>query len=161
MLKRTILASVMLSAASLSLTACGGNADNQAAVEPDGVPGLTASNARLVLAPVTGNPAAVYFDLSYDGDKTVAVSRAAIEGAETAQMHDVTEWSGKMVMGEMGPFVIHKGEKVSFAPGAKHIMAMNVSPELKPGGTTEITLIVAGGDKISFPAEIRAAGEDR
>ena len=40
-------------------------------------------------------------------------------------------------------------------------MAMNVSPDLEPGDTTEVTLTVSGGDKFSFPAEVRAAGEDR
>jgi hypothetical protein len=40
-------------------------------------------------------------------------------------------------------------------------MAMDVSPDLKPGGTTEATVIVSGGGRQSFPVEIRAAGDER
>lgn len=160
-MKNSIFACLVLGAATSMLGACGGETQDQSVVAPAGVPGLSAANARLVLAPVEGNPGAVYFDLSYDGEDNIAVSRASVQGAQNAVMHQMGEWDGKMQMMEMLPFVMKKGEKVSFEPGGKHIMAMDVSPELKPGSTTEITVTVAGGDKISFPAEIRAAGEER
>ena len=58
-----------LAVAVLGLAACGGTAEAPAEAVAGQVPGLTISNARLVLAPVAGNPAAVYFDLAYEGEQ--------------------------------------------------------------------------------------------
>jgi hypothetical protein len=66
-----------------------------------------------------------------------------------------------MEMMEMLPIIMKKGDTVKFEPGAKHIMVMGVSPELQAGGMTEATFVIAGGDKLSFPVKIQAAGEDR
>ena len=76
-------------------------------------------------------------------------------------MHEYSEWEGQMQMMEKGPMGLQPGETYNFEPGGDHIMAMDVSPDLQPGGTAEVTLTVSGGDKYSFPAEIRAAGEER
>lgn len=159
-MKKSFFAGLALGVATLSLTACGSDAPEET-VAPDGVPGLSVTNARLVLPPVAGNPAALYFDLIYNGDRSLALNRVVVEGAESSMMHEMSEWAGKMEMMEMPPLVLTSGEAVAFEPGGKHIMVMGVSPELKAGGTTEATVVVAGGDKVSFPVDIRAAGEDR
>ncbi|MCB2089073.1 MAG: copper chaperone PCu(A)C [Sphingomonadaceae bacterium] len=160
-MRKDILAAAMLGVASLGLAGCGEQASAPEEAAPEGVPGMSVENARMVLAPVAGNPAAVYFDLSYDGETNTTLRRADVAGAESSMMHDYGEWAGKMEMAEMGPLLLQKGDKVSFKPGSKHIMAMKVSPELKPGDTTEVTLTVIGGDKFSFTAEVRAAGDER
>ncbi|MFV0645285.1 MAG: copper chaperone PCu(A)C [Sphingomonadaceae bacterium] len=161
-MKKTLFVSLALGIASLALSACGDTTSQDATAEaPDGVPGLAVTDARMILAPVAGNPAAVYFDLTYSGDKNIALRAADVAGAKSAPMHDYAEWDGKMQMMDMLPVVLKNGDTLSFAPGGKHIMAMDVSPDLKPGDTTEVTLTFAGGDKFSFPAEIRAAGDER
>ncbi|MDZ4307368.1 copper chaperone PCu(A)C [Allopontixanthobacter sp.] len=157
---RSFFAALALTSATFALGACGGDAPQEAAA-PDAVPGLSVANARMVLAAVEGNPAAIYLDLTYEGDKNVALNRVAVDGAESAVMHEMGEWDGGVQMMEMLPIVLKKGDTVKFEPGAKHIMVTGVSPELQAGGSTEATLIIAGGDKISFPVEIRGAGEDR
>lgn len=160
-MKKTFLAGLALGISALSLAACGDTGTEEVAEAPEGIPGMAVENARMVLAPVAGNPAAVYFDLKYDGEQNVALRAADVAGAGSTMMHDYGEWDGKVQMMEMLPLVIQPGETVKFEPGSRHVMAMDVSPELQPGGETEVTLMVAGGDKFSFPAEIRAAGEDR
>lgn len=157
---KSFFAALALGTATMGLGACGGGASEETAV-PDAVPGLSVENARMVLPAVEGNPAAIYLDLAYNGDRNVAVNRVAVDGADSAVMHEMGEWDGKMEMMEMLPIVMKKGDAVKFEPGAKHIMVMGVSPELQAGGTTEATFIVAGGDKLSFPVQIQAAGEDR
>jgi periplasmic copper chaperone A len=122
---------------------------------------MTVSNARMVLAPVEGNPAAVYFDLEYQGDRNVALNRGSVEGAESATFHDYGEYDAQMQMMDMLPLPLNKGDKVSFEPGGKHLMAMGVSPELQPGGTAQVTITVSGGKSETFAAEIRAAGDER
>ena len=160
-MKSSVIAAAFLTVATFGLAACGDSASQQPAAEPEGVPGLTITNARMVLAPVDGNPAAVYFDLAYDGDRNVALNRADVEGASSATLHEYSEWNREMQMSEMQPLVLRKGDTVTFEPGGRHVMAMGVSPELQPGGTTEVTLTVSGGDKTTFEAEIRAPGEER
>ena len=153
------LVALALAGATLSLAACG-ETPTEAPAET-GVPGMKISNARMVLAPVAGNPAAIYFDLEYDGDRNVALNRAEVKGAKSAMFHDYGEYDFKVQMMEMLPVPLSKGTKVVFEPGKKHLMAMDVDPALKPGSTTEATIIVSGGGRHTFPVEIRAAGDER
>lgn len=157
---KPIWAAVLLTS-TLALQACGGGADEAAPTATEGVPGLSVSNGRLVLAPVAGNPAAVYFDVAYEGERGLTIRRADVAGAKSATLHDYGEYDSKVQMMEALPIGIKKGDKLSFEPGKRHVMAFDVSPDLKPGGTTEVTLTVSGGDKLSFPVTVKAAGDER
>ncbi|GGD93940.1 hypothetical protein GCM10011515_12180 [Tsuneonella deserti] len=159
-MKRHLICAALLGA-TLMLTGCGESPEQPATEEAVGIPGMKISNARMVLAPVPGNPAAIYFDLDYEGDRNVALSRAEVKGAKSAMFHDYGDYNGKKQMMEMLPVPLKKGDKIQFAPGGKHLMAMDVSPNLKPGGTTEASIIVSGGKKQAFEVPIRAAGDER
>lgn len=150
-----------VAAAMLGLAACGGEAEAPAEAVAGQVPGMTITNARLVLAPVAGNPAAVYFDLAYEGDQGLTIRKAEVEGAGTTMMHEYGEWDGKMQMMEALPISLTKGKKVEFKPGALHVMAMEPSATWKPGDKVKITLTMSGGTTQVFEAEVRAAGEER
>ena len=158
--KRMRIAHVALIASSLAITACSSEPE-PVPQEPDGVPGMTVTNARMFLAPVSGNPAAIYFDVQYEGERGLSISRASVEGAGSATLHAFGEWEGKMQMAEAMPIAIRKGDEVKFESGGLHVMAFDVSPDLKPGDTTEVTITVSGGDKESFEAEVMAAGDER
>ena len=158
-LKRT--AAALALGATFTLAACGSGGET-AAPAPEGViEGVTIANARMVLAPVQGNPAAVYFDFSYSGDRAFSLGRVSVEGTGSAVMHQFGEYDFKVQMMEALPIPVTNGTKVEFKPGDYHVMAFEVSPDLKPGDTTEVTLTVSGGDKHKFTAEVRAAGEER
>ncbi len=159
-MKRAMMAAALMSA-TMGLAACGESPEQPAVDQTIGIPGMKISNARMVLAPVPGNPAAVYFDLAYDGDRGMALNRAEVKGAKSAMFHDYGEYDFKVQMMEMLPVPLKKGTKIEFKPGGKHLMAMEVSPDLKAGGTTEATVIVSGGARQTFPVEIRAAGDER
>jgi copper(I)-binding protein len=157
---KSLIAAAALVAGTLSLAACSDT--EEAAPEADANPtGLTISNARLMLPPVAGNPAAIYFDLKNEGTRAVAVRRADVADAKSASMHDMMEYDREMTMADMGPMTIQQGETVKFEPGGKHVMVFDLSPEVTAGGTTELTLTVAGGDKVSFPVQVQAAGTER
>jgi periplasmic copper chaperone A len=158
---KTALVAALLSLGTLALGACGETADETAVEAPEGIAGLTVTNARLVLPAVAGNPAAVYFDLAYDGDRAIALNRIDVQGAESAEFHEYGEWAGQRQMQPMMALPLKKGEKYAFEPGGRHGMAMKLSPEVAEGGTVEVTVTVSGGDKQSFPAEVRAAGSER
>ena len=159
-MKAKLFAAAILGA-TFALTACGESPEQPAAPATTGIPGMKISNARMVLAPVKGNPAAIYFDLVYDGDDALALNRAEVKGAKSAMFHDYGDYNFKRQMMDMLPVPLKKGDKLEFKPGGKHLMAMDVDPSLQPGGTTEATVIVSGGARQTFPVEIRAAGDER
>lgn len=144
----------------LSLAACS-QSDKEATTVDENPTGLTVSNARLLLPPVAGNPAAIYFDLKNEGTRPVAVRRADVTGAKSAAMHDMMEYNREMTMAEMGPLTVPQGETIKFEPGGKHVMVYELSPEVVAGATTELTLTVAGGDKVSFDVPVQAADTAR
>jgi copper(I)-binding protein len=159
-MKVHLIAAALLGA-TLTLAGCGESPEQPAVDQTVGIPGMKISNARMVLAPVPGNPAAVYFDLDYEGDRNVALNRAEVKGAKGAMFHDYGNYNGKTQMMEMLPVPLKKGDRIEFKPGGKHLMAMDVSPDLKPGGSTEVSIIVSGGAKHSVSVPIRAAGDER
>ena len=147
-------------AAALTLSACGQEAE--APAPPEGVvPGLEVTDARLVLPPVEGNPAAVYFDVVYNGERGVSISGASVEGANSATVHDMMEYNFEMTMAEAGPVALPAGEAKVFEPGGLHVMVFELGEGFEPGGTAEVTLNISGGARHKFDAEIRAAGEER
>lgn len=159
-LGKSMLALAMAGAV-LGLAACGGEAEAPAEAVAGQVPGMTITNARLVLAPVAGNPAAVYFDLSYEGEQGLTVRKAEVEGAGMTMMHDYGEFDFKVQMMEALPVALTKGTKIEFKPGALHVMAMEPPASLKPGDKVRVTLTMSGGATQVFEAEVRAAGEER
>ncbi len=158
---RTITAAT-LAAALLGASACSNEAAAPTTAEASGeVSGLTITNARLILNAVKANPAVVYFDLSYTGDKGLSIRKVEVEGAGMTMLHDYAEQDGKMQMVEAMPIGIKNGSQVAFKPGGLHVMAMEPSPAWQPGGTVKVTLTLSGGSTHSFDAEIRAPGDER
>jgi copper(I)-binding protein len=157
---KTYLAAAALALGTIALAACSGSQDAPPAAEENPT-GLEISNARLILPAVAGNPAAVYFDLRNAGTRAVAVRSADIADAKSTAMHDSMEFDGKMTMNDMGPTAVPQGQTIKFEPGGKHVMAFDLSPELKAGGKTELTLTIAGGDKASFEVPVEAADAER
>ncbi|GMN13545.1 copper chaperone PCu(A)C [Altererythrobacter sp. MTPC7] len=149
-----------LGVAGTAISSCGETAEAPAG-DVEAVPGLTVENARLVLPPVSGNPAAIYMDVRYSGERSTTLRAVSVEKSENAELHETSEWNGGMVMGEMGPLLLNDGDEVSFEPGGRHIMVFGLEDDVAEGQSLEVTLTVVGGDKTSFEAEVVAAGADR
>lgn len=160
-MKMRIPAILLAGAAGLALAACGSQEEPAPESDPDMMPGVSVENARLLLPAVSGNPAAVYFDLKYDGDRAAVVRKAEVAGAEDTMMHEMRDNNGVMEMQDLTQVPLQKGETVTFEPGGKHVMASGLGEDVAPGTTVEVTLTFVGGDKASFPAEVRAAGDER
>ena len=123
--------------------------------------GVTISNARIVLPPVAGNPAAVYFDLSYKGKPGVTLVNIAVEGAGMTMIHEYAESEGVQKMQMAGPVELRTDAPVSFAPGGMHGMVMDPGPTLRPGSTAVVRLNFSDGTSTGFEAPVRAAGDAR
>lgn len=156
-IKSAMLAGALGSA--MLLSACGGEAEAPVEEVEGQIPGMTVENARMALNAVQGNPAAVYFDLKYDADRALSISRAEVTGAASATLHDYGEYDFKVQMMEALPIPLTKGDEVNFKPGGLHVMAFEPSADLQAGGKAEVTIIVSGGDSHTFEADILAAGD--
>lgn len=159
-MRMSVLGALALGLGTLGVIACSEPAE-QVEQAPDAVAGLTVENARIVLPAVSGNPAAVYFDATYVGDAPEELAGLFVAGAEQTMMHQTMREGDTMKMMPLDKVALESGKTISFAPGGNHGMAMQVSDELKPGGTTELTLIMQSGDKTSVTADIKGAGEER
>ena len=157
---RTAFAATALALAAVSLAAC--SSQEQPVEQADANPtGLAVENARLILPAVSGNPGVIYFALKNDGDRAKSVRRADVADAGNAQIHDTMEQSGQMVMGELGQVTLQPGETMSFEPGGKHVMVFDIAPELTAGSSTEMTLTIVGGDKVTFDVPVEAPDAER
>jgi copper(I)-binding protein len=147
-------ASALLLAATLG--ACGqstktaGEEKTGQAAAPDAKPGLSVSDARLVLPTVTGNPGAAYFSLANGSDKETELAAVHVDGAGSAEIHDMSGGAMNLAQG----VTLAAGETVKFAPGGKHVMVFDLEDSVKAGGTTEMTLTFADGDKLSAPVKV-------
>lgn len=153
------------SLAALALSACGEPASEDGAehaaspAAETGVAGLSVSNARLALPAVPGNPAGVFFDLSYTGSDELKLETATVERAGSTMMHDIVEQAGVTRMVPLGSLIIAAGDKVDFAPGGKHVMAMQLDDAVVAGDKVGVTLGFAGGATTRFAAVVVPAGD--
>ena len=155
---RPVLAFLLLAA--VPLAACSSGEEPAQEAEVGALP-LEVTNARLVLPPVSGNPAAVYFDVANPGERNIAIRAVSVEGAQNAELHGSMEMDGKMMMDSVGQVLVEAGSTTSLESGGYHVMAFDVDPSLAAGAATMMTLTIVGGDTMTVPVEIRAAGEDR
>jgi len=121
---------------------------------PDAKPGISVSDGVLVLPAVKGNPGAAYFAVTNGSDQPTSLANVYVEGAGKAEMHETK--GGKM--GRMNWAEVAAGQTVRFEHGGKHVMVFDIADTVKAGGTAEMTLTFAGGDKISTPLKVEAAG---
>lgn len=125
------------------------------AAAPDAKPGLAVSDAVLVLPAVKGRPGAAYFTVANTGPAPASLAAVHVDGAGKTELHESKE--GKMA--PLGPVAIAPGASIAFARGARHVMVFDIDARLTAGGTTEVTLTFADGDKVSVPVKIEAAGD--
>ena len=132
------------------LAACGTDTGNAA-------PGHVSVSDGFALATVTSQPnGAVYFTVvSPDADtlERVVVPESI---ADHAEMHDtVTTADGAMTMHEMGSGVeLEPGTAVTFTPGGKHVMLVDLAKPLAVGETFDVTLEFAKADSITLPVAV-------
>ena len=126
----------------------------QSQAGPEARPGITVAGGRLVLPVIAGNPGAAYFQIDNSAGANVAIAAIAINGAEKAEIHQTT--ADKMI--DVDSVDIAPSTSIKFEPGQLHVMAFNLAPQLKAGGTTEMTITFADGDKVSAPLKIEPAG---
>jgi len=151
-----IWAAAALGLATVTLAGCG---EQPEAAAPEA--GITVTNARLMLPAVKGNPAAVYFDVKNGSARNMMIRAASVAGAGSAMLHQMGTWNKQPSMDEIFQVAVPPNGELKFEPGGLHVMANDLADTVTAGSTAEVTLTFVGGDKVTFPAEVRAAGDER
>lgn len=117
------------------------------------------SNAWVRLPAVPGRPAAAYFTLAGGAadDALVSVSTPA---AKRTELHESMEHGGVMSMTPIENVPLGAGAAMDFAPGGKHVMLFDVSPDLAAGGTAELTVTFRDAPAVTVSAALVAPGGD-
>ncbi len=98
-----------------------------------------------------GTPAAGYFTLSNQSDKSLSLVGAECADFGMVMMHRTLERGGIFTMRPVHEVTVAPGKTFSFAPGGYHLMLMRPKHPLRPGGRLPITLRFADGS--SLPVE--------
>lgn len=114
------------------------------------------TNPVIRLPAVPGRPGAGYFMLEAPQDR-VALTAVSTPAARRVEMHETTT-NGNMA--SMRPVRrIELGRAVAFAPGGKHLMLFDVSPDLKAGDTADLTFQFEQGPPVTVSARVIGAGD--
>lgn len=102
-------------------------------------------------------PAAAYFVLDNGGDHALKLVGAESPAYAMAMIHRSMEQKGQANMMHVDAVDVPAGGRVSFAPGGYHVMFMHAKKTLKPGDTVPVTLIFAGGRRMTVEFHARSA----
>lgn len=124
----------------------------------------SASDAWVRLPAVEGNPGAAYFKLDA-GSEPVMLLDVGAKFAVRTELHesmagDHAGGHGSMMsMKPLKQVAVPAGQSVTFAPGGKHVMLFDVSPQVKAGDKVPLTLALANGKNIEVQASVVGAGD--
>jgi len=133
------------------LAACGGGGGGSSADRQ-----ISVSDA-FALATVAGQPnGAVYFTIVSAGADTLERIEVPDSIADHTEIHEtVSGANGAMSMREMKSGVaLDPGTAVTFTPGGKHVMLVDLVAPLATGQTFDITLAFAKADPVTLPVAV-------
>lgn len=125
---------------------------------PENAPGITVADALVRLPAVPGRPGVAYFTIAQAGGTPRRIAGVHVEGAGRAEMHESREQGGVTTMAAVKEVSLQPGTSVEFGPGGHHVMLFDVADTLKAGTTTELTITLDNGDKVSAAAQVEGVG---
>lgn len=140
---------VPILAALLTLTACGGPAEEE--------PAAPAATVRLAAVP--GRPAAGYFTLRIEGDKGALVSVRSPQ-AGRIEMHETMQNGSMSAMRPLARIAVRTGETLSFTPGGRHLMIHDLDRNVPAGSRIDLILHFERGADETLSAELVPTGGD-
>lgn len=120
---------------------------------------LSVEGAWVRLPAASGRPAAAYFTVK--GGKT-AEQLLSIDSplAIRAELHDMKMAGGVMRMTPIeGGVAVPAGGSVAFAPGGRHAMLFDISPDASTSRPFPLTLRFASGATLETEAKAQAPGD--
>ncbi|HTT99701.1 MAG TPA: copper chaperone PCu(A)C [Rhizomicrobium sp.] len=89
------------------------------------------------------SPSGGYFTLENTGTSPIVLTGASSPACGTLMMHQSMNMNGMSSMEDVANVPVAVGGTVKFAPGGYHLMCMDPTPAMKPGGTVSVTLTFA------------------
>jgi copper(I)-binding protein len=159
----------LLVVVALLAAACGD--DDGGAVGAGG--GVSVANAWSRNSPAVAGAAAVYVDITNDGDAADRLVRASVPAstAGKVELHETTaapmpSSMSPTTMGGAAPMMTMKpvssiavpaGQTVKLQPGGYHIMLMDLPAQLEVGSRFDVTLTFDRAGEKTVEAEVRAS----
>ena len=120
---------------------------------------LNVSDAWMRAMP-SGIPSGGYFTLHNGTAKDVVLTGASSPGCGSLMLHQSEMTGGMSSMHHVDEVDVPAGGNIVFAPGGYHLMCMQATPAITPGGKVPATLIFKDGSKITVSFSVRnAAGK--
>jgi len=90
-------------------------------------------------------PAGGYFELRNMGKSTIKLTEAESSACGMLMLHESKEMGGMSSMKEVSDIEIPAGVTFRFTPGNFHLMCMDPTAAMKPGGSVDVTLKFSDG----------------
>lgn len=142
---RALVVAIAASVAAVSLGGC-----QQAELKVD--------DAWVRLPAVSSRPGAAYFTVTGGAEATTLV-KVETAAAIRTEMHEMKQQGGMMAMSPIADVAIPAGQSIRFEPGGKHIMLIDLSPQVRAGGKIPLRLSFANGKTIEVQADVRTPGD--
>jgi copper(I)-binding protein len=112
------------------------------------------SNGWVRLLPA-GVPAAGYFDLRNKSKVPIRLVGASSPAFGTVMLHRSIEDKGRSTMLHLDEIDVPAQGRIVFKPGDYHLMLLQPTRALEPGGRIPVTLQFATGEKVTTQFELR------
>jgi len=127
-------------------------------------PALAASSLEVrdgwIRAMPAGIPSGGYFTLHNNGSMDVVLTGASTPACGSLMLHKSEMTGGMSSMRHVDEVAVPAGGSTAFAPGGYHLMCMQASSAITPGGRVAVTLSFKDGSTLTVPFAIRnAAGK--
>jgi copper(I)-binding protein len=116
-------------------------------------------SATVRLAAVPGRPAAGYFQYRVAGDRGALLSVTSPQ-AGRIELHETMNMANVSTMRALDRVPVRDGETLSFAPGGRHLMIFDLSPNVAAGGRIDLVLHFERGDPVTLAATLVPTGGD-
>lgn len=150
-MRQRVLVVIMAGVLALAVSACG---DDDGA-EETGMDEDTVHVADAWARSPSGDVGAVYFEAhngAEEEDRLVGVTTSA---AERAEIHEMVEQGGEMVMQPVDAVPIGPDETVAFEPGGYHVMLFGLTRPLEVDSTITVVLEFERAGQIEIQAIVK------
>lgn len=168
MISRPLRGALFVSAAALTLATLAGCSSDDAGQSADSPAASVPAGCALTVADqwvkaTDSGMTGVFGTISNPGQAAVTVVAVTSPVAGMAEIHEVVEVDGQPAMQpKQGGLVIPAGGTATLAPGADHLMLMDLTGPVQAGDQVEVTLECASGATTQFVAVAKpfAGGEE-
>jgi hypothetical protein len=120
---------------------------------------LSVADAWIRAMPV-GIPSGGYFTLHNGTAKDMVLTGASTPACGSLMLHKSENTGGMSSMHHVDEVNVPAGGSIAFAPGGYHLMCMQATSAITPGGNVPVTLMFKDGSKLTASFSVRnAAGK--